>query len=413
MSDAAAGPAADGGRLVDNIVHFARVLRQAGLPVGPAAVVDAVKAVEAAGIARREDLYWALHAVFVMKREHHAVFDEAFRVFWRARGIAEKMVALLSPVAAPRAPEPPRAAQNRVAEAFGSRRQVPEPKDRPTEIEATFTVSGAELLQRKDFAQMSAAEIRAALAAVRRLALALPPVETRRLVAAPRGRMVDPRRTFRATLRSGGQLIPLAFRRRAEVVPPVVALLDISGSMGQYSRVVLHFLHALTETHRHVSTFVFGTRLTNVTRQLARKDPDEALALCSGAVADWAGGTRIATALHDFNRLWSRRVMHGGPIVLLVTDGLERDSDEDLAREMDRLHRSCLRLVWLNPLLRFDGFEAKARGIRAILPHVDEFRPVHSLDAVADLCKALASGQGGAEHDPRRWLARPRLDLAG
>jgi uncharacterized protein with von Willebrand factor type A (vWA) domain len=395
----------DGGRLVDNIVHFARVLRTAGLPVGPAAVVEAVRAVEAAGLAHREDLYWTLHAVFVTRREHHVVFDEAFRAFWRAKGILEKMISILSPVAVPRAPEPPRAAQQRVAEALAARRKVPEHQEKaPVEIDATFTVSGRELLQRKDFAQMSAAEIAAAIGAVRALALRLPRVRTRRLVAASRGRLIDPRRTLRASFRAGGATIPLAFRKRQEVTPPIVALLDISGSMSQYTRVFLHFLHALTETERHVSTFVFGTRLTNVTRQLARKDPDEALAACSGAVADWSGGTRIATALATFNRLWSRRVMHGGPIVLLVTDGLERDTDEDLAHEMDRLHRSCRRLVWLNPLLRFDGFEAKARGIRAILPHVDEFRPVHSLEAVADLCRALAEGRGSAEFDPRRWL---------
>jgi len=405
MSDTAEAPAAaDGGRLADNLVHFARVLRTAGLPVGPAAVVDAVKAVEAAGIARRDDLYWTLAAVFVTKREHMVVYDEAFRAFWRTKGVVEKMISMLSPVAAPRAPEPPRPGQSRVAEALKRERQVPRSDKDPVEIEATFTVSGRELLQHKDFAQMSAGEIGRALAAVRSLALALPKVETRRLVAAPRGRLVDPRRTMRASLRGGGAVIPLAFRRREEVVPPIVALLDISGSMSQYTRVFLHFLHALTDSHRKVSTFVFGTRLTNITRQLARRDPDVALAACTGAVADWSGGTRIATAIAEFNRKWSRRVMHGGPIVLLVTDGLERDSDEDLAHAMDRLHRSCRRLIWLNPLLRFGGFEAKARGIRAILPHVDEFRPVHSLEAVADLCAALAAGRGAGGHDPRRWL---------
>jgi uncharacterized protein with von Willebrand factor type A (vWA) domain len=154
---------------------------------------------------------------------------------------------------------------------------------------------------------------------------------------------------------------------------------------------------------RPVTSFLFGTRLTNVTRELRRRDTDEALAATSNAVADWSGGTRIASALHAFNREWGRRVLGQGAIVLLVTDGLERDGADDLAGEMDRLHRSCRHLIWLNPLLGYEGFEAKAGGIRAMLPHVDEVRSVHSLDAVADLCRAL-SGEGGAAADPRLWL---------
>jgi uncharacterized protein with von Willebrand factor type A (vWA) domain len=181
-----------------------------------------------------------------------------------------------------------------------------------------------------------------------------------------------------------------------------VALCDISGSMSAYSRVLLHFLHALGDTRR-VDTFLFGTQLTFVSRELRLKDPDAALAACSGAVGDWSGGTRIATALQDFNRHWSRRVLGQGAIVLLITDGLERDAGADLAAAMDRLHRSCRRLIWLNPLLRFDKFEARARGIRAMLPHVDEFRSIHSLAAVADLVRALAA-DGAGSADPRRYL---------
>jgi uncharacterized protein with von Willebrand factor type A (vWA) domain len=215
------------------------------------------------------------------------------------------------------------------------------------------------------------------------------------------------RRTKRASVRTGGDILLPAFRARAERAPPIVALCDISGSMSPYSRLLLHFLHALSE-RRKVQTFVFGTRLTNVTRQLQLKDPDAALAGCAGAVADWSGGTRIAAALHAFNRDWSRRVLAQGAIVLLITDGLEREDAEeqtiDLAAEMDRLHRSCRKLVWLNPLLRFEGFQARARGVRLMLPHVDEFRSVHSLDAIADLVAAL-SGEASRSADPRHWLA--------
>ncbi|WP_420848239.1 vWA domain-containing protein [Prosthecomicrobium hirschii] len=400
-----------GGRLAENIVYFARTLRAAGMPVGPASVVDAIRAVEAAGIGTREDFYWTLHAVFVTRREQRVIFDEAFRIFWRNRGLVEKMLAMLSPVALPSQPPAlPKAAASRVAAAMQSEREPDKVVEQPQiEVDARFTVSDREILQRKDFAQMSAREIDAAREALKRLVLPLDTVATRRLVGAPRGRLIDPRRTLRASLRTGGGMIALRYRRPKEVHPPIVALLDISGSMSQYSRIFLHFLHALAEKRRRISIFLFGTRLTNVTRQLRMKDPDEALAAASASVADWSGGTRIATALGDFNRLWSRRVMSGGPIVLLITDGLERDTDEDLGRETERLSKSARRLVWLNPLLRFDGFEARARGIRQMLPHVDEFRAVHNLDSIGELCRSIAGeSRGLAPSDPRRWLAAGR-----
>jgi uncharacterized protein with von Willebrand factor type A (vWA) domain len=210
------------------------------------------------------------------------------------------------------------------------------------------------------------------------------------------------RATLRASLKAGGGLIDLRYRGPKTRLPPIVALLDISGSMGEYTRLFLHFLHAVTDARKRVHSFLFGTRLTNVTRALKAKDPDEALAACSASVADWSGGTRIATSLAAFNKRWGRRVLGGGAIVLLITDGLERDPppyppphakegrEGSLAFEIDRLHRSCRRLIWLNPLLRFDGFEAKARGVQAMLPHVDEFRPVHNLDSMEALCRALA-----------------------
>jgi uncharacterized protein with von Willebrand factor type A (vWA) domain len=184
-----------------------------------------------------------------------------------------------------------------------------------------------------------------------------------------------------------------------------VALLDISGSMSQYTRLFLHFLHAVTDARKRVHTFLFGTRLTNVTRALKQKDPDEALASVTANVADWSGGTRIATSLKRFNKLWARRVLTQGAIVLLITDGLERDPDERLAFEVDRLHRSCRRLIWLNPLLRFSGFEARAKGIRAMLPHVDELRPIHNLESMAELVRAL-SDRNSRAGDPKAWLQK-------
>jgi len=392
-----------GGRLGENIVAFGQLLRRAGLPVGPAAVIDAIRAVEIAGIMSRDDLYWALHAVLVTKREQRAVFDEAFRQFWRAGRLrAPLLVDLPQAPSAPDRPMPSPAAA-RVAQALFSDRDGIEPAGEERARELRLAASVEERFLRLDFAQMSAEEIAEAKARIARLTFSADRVRSRRLVAAPRG-CIDPRRTLRGALRTGGAMIlPLA-RKPAVTVPPVVALCDISGSMQQYSRIALHFLHALGETRR-VESFLFGTRLTNATRALRLRDPDAALAACAGAAPDWSGGTRIAAALDDFNRFWSRRVLGQGAIVLLVTDGLERDDIERLGMAMDRLHRSCRRLIWLNPLLRFDGFEARARGVRAMLPHVDEFRAVHSLAAVADLVQALGA-QRADEPDPRRYLAR-------
>lgn len=403
--EAAAKPGEPAGRFADNIVYFARTLRHAGIPVGPAAVIDAIRAVEVAGIGSREDFYWTLHSVFVNKREHRPVFHEAFELYWQERGLIEKMLAILSPMAPPRPQEKkPKAGQTRANQALTRGLERKEEVERPElEIDAKLSISAREVLQTKDFAQMTADEIADAKKALRELRLPADLLETRRLVAANRGRF-DPRRALRASLKVGGDMIVPRFRTKAEVLPPLVALCDVSGSMSQYSRMMLHFLHALTEHRRRVHTFVFGTRLTNVTRQLRMKDPDEALAGCSDTVVDWSGGTRIASALHAFNRDWSRRVLGQGATVLLITDGLERDGDVDLAHEMDRLHRSCRRLIWLNPLLRFDGFQAKAFGIRTMLPHVDDFRSIHSLAAIGDLVKALSAERGRSTFDPRQFL---------
>ncbi len=383
--------AANAGRLADNIVYFARVLRRAGLPVGPGAVIDALDAVAAAGLSTREDFYWTLHAVFVKRHEHLLVFDQAFRIFFQRRGYLDQLIALMSPVAPGAPAAAPKPAAPRVQEAlFADMKGKLAREQHESEVAARLTASDQELLRKKDFAQMSAAEIAAAREAIKRLALSLDQVSTRRLAPDRRGKRIDLRRTLRASLQAGGALIDLKYLGPKRRPPPLVALLDISGSMGEYTRLLLHFLHAVTDARRRVHSFLFGTRLTNVTRALKTKDPDAALAACSASVPDWAGGTRIATSLSAFNRLWARRVLAQGAVVLLITDGLERDSDDRLAFEIDRLHRSCRRLVWLNPLLRYAGFEPKAQGIRAMLPHVDEFRAIHNLDSMAELVRALS-----------------------
>jgi uncharacterized protein len=392
------------GRLAENILYFARALRAAGIPVGPGAVLDALEALKTAGVGAREDFYWTLHAVFVKRHEHSVLFDQAFRIFFRRRGYIDQMLAMMLPQA-PSQPTAPQAGATRVHEALFSGVDDKLKREREVELDARMTVSDREVLQHKDFAQMTSAEIAAAKEAMKRLVLPLAEVRTRRLAPHRHGHLIDIRRTLRASLKGGGDFIDLRFIGPKTKPPPLVALLDISGSMSQYSRIFLHFLHALTDARKRVSTFLFGTRLTNVTRALRERDPDEALAACSTSVPDWSGGTRIASSLRAFNKQWARRVLTQGALVLLITDGLERDADDTLAFEIDRLHRSCRRLIWLNPLLRFEGFEARARGIKTMLPYVDEFRPIHNLESMGALVAAL-QGDGGRAGDPKAWMQK-------
>jgi uncharacterized protein with von Willebrand factor type A (vWA) domain len=394
------------GRLAENIVYFARALRAAGIPVGPGAVLDALAAVRTAGVGTREDFYWTLHSVFVNRHEQTILFDQAFRIFFKRRGYLEQLLGMTLPQVPGTEPEKPKAGSQRVQEAmFSDLNEQLKQEVRELDIDMRLTVSDQELLQKKDFAQMSAAEIASAKTAIKRLVLPLDEVKSRRLVPDRHGHIVDMRRTLRASMKGGGAFIDLKYLGPKTKIPPLVALLDISGSMTDYTRVFLHFLHAVTDARKRVSSFLFGTRLTNVTRSLKAKDPDEALAACSTQVVDWSGGTRIATSLHGFNKLWARRVLTQGAIVLLITDGLERDPDDKLAFEIDRLHRSCRRLIWLNPLLRYEGFEAKAKGVQAMLPHVDEFRPVHNLDSLTDLVRSL-SAHGTRSEEGQAWLRK-------
>ena len=375
------------GQIADNVIGFARALRVAGLPIGPGAVIDALKAMRLIDIGNRQDLFTTLESIFVKRHEHVLVFAQAFDLFFRRE---QGNIHMLDSVPLPReAQKPPPPASRRVQEAFAQSKSVNAPDVEEKNVQ--LSVSDREVLQSKDFAQMSAAEIADVARAISKMKLPQAELRTRRFAPDARGQKLDLRRTLRGSLRTGGEIVNFHRLGRIDKPAPIVALLDISGSMTDYTRLFLQFLHAITDARKRVSVFLFGTRLTNVTRQLRARDPDEALAACSSCVEDWAGGTRIATSLHNFNNLWGRRVLGQGAIVLMISDGLEREADSRLDFEMDRLHRSCRRLIWLNPLLRFDGFEAKAQGIKMMLPHVDEFRPVHNLKSMEGLIAALSS----------------------
>ncbi len=386
------------GRLVDNITHFARALRKAGLSVGSGRVTDAIGAVEKVGIARRDDFFWMLHACFVSRPEHRAVFAQIFRLFWRDPRFLEHMTGLTAPSA-------PLDAERRAAEALvdGSRAVDVEviADDRRFELDAAQSFSARDVQRHADFEQMSVLERLEAQKSIARIELLVRPMPSRRTRRADAGNLPDWRGTMRQALRSGGEIQALRFRERREKQPNLVALCDISGSMATYSRMFLHFLHAATNQNSahwtKVHSFTFGTKLTNITRHLAQRDVDAALRAAGHEAQDWEGGTRIGACLHQFNRDWSRRVLGQGAVMLLITDGLDRDDANMLAIEAERLHLSCRKLIWLNPLLRWDGFAPKARGIRALLPHVDSFRSVHNLASLEELAVALSQADDGGE----------------
>lgn len=384
-------------RLAANIVQFVRLLRRAGLPVGPGQALLAVEAVEAIGVGERAAMRQALFSALVTRPEQFAVFGQCFDIFWRNPNLSDRAMGMLLPAARPDAePRTGAAASRRLSDALGMDTQA-KPRERDVEIDMAMSASGREALAAKDFEQMSAAELSEAKRVVAAMDFALPERPSRRRLAASAGPLIDLRRSLREGLRTGGDMLSLARAARAMRRPPVVVLCDISGSMSRYSRLFLHFMHALSAARRRagqrVTSFTFGTRLTNVTRTLRHRDPDEALAAAGREAGDWGGGTRIGEALKEFNWRWGRRVLAQGATVVLITDGLERDGAEALAAEAARLRRSCKDLIWLNPLLRYDGFAPKAAGIRALLPHVTRFLPLWNLDTLAQVGAAL----GGAE----------------
>jgi len=391
VTDAAApGPVTPPGTLVPNILRFVRLLRDAGLSVGPGSAAEAVRAVEAVGPERRDDFYWALHSVLLSRADQREVFDHAFDLFWlRAPDRPWPLEHAASGLRVRPKERRARAAARRLAEALHRPQGPRRPDASRPDVDLTLAYSDQEGLRTKDFEQMTTDELEAARRAIASMRLDVPEIVTRRWRAGSAGR-VDMRATLRATLRSGHGHIPLRWRSRVFRAPALVVLCDVSGSMDRYARLLMHFLHTLTSRRTRVSTFLFGTRLTNVTRYLEEADPDEALDRVGHAVEDWSGGTRIGASLAAFNRLWSRRLLGDGAIVLIITDGLDREGAVGIRREARRLRLSCRRLIWLNPLLRYEGFEPRAAGIRALLPEVDEMRPVHDLRSLEQLVRTLS-----------------------
>jgi uncharacterized protein with von Willebrand factor type A (vWA) domain len=360
-----------------HVVTFGRVLREAGLEVGPGRVADGLKGLDLVDLSSVDDVYWTLRQTLVSRREELEVFDAAFRAWF---------------LGAPTAPVFRHATETtslrllrRSAETARSDEQGDAGEDR-----STLGFSPDELLRTRDFADMTPAEHEDVSRLIAEIAASRPRRRSRRLRPHHRGRDLDMRRLVRASLATGGDAAERSFRNRVHVPRKLVVLCDVSGSMEAYSRALVLFLHALARSGRGVEAFAFGTRLTRLTRELIVRDPEGALRAASERVVDWAGGTRIGHSLKSFNDEWGRRALTRGAVVVVVSDGWEREDAAVVGHEMARLARQAYAVVWVNPLKGHPDYQPLAGGMRAALPYVDRFLSGHNLASLEELADVLA-----------------------
>jgi len=379
------------GAFLRNLLLFGRVLRAMGLDVNPGGMIDLVTALGFISIGNRSDFYHAARGLLVHRREDIAIFDEAFEIFWRSRG--RNMTSMdLRALGERRRFKRPRFVPPALAEeSTSTTSESTQRSDEPPVIQATLTYSEREVLRRKDFSDLTAEELKAVRWMMAEIIWRVRERRTRRRRPG-HGRLIDLRRTMRRNLRYGGELLDWAEREPKTKPRPLVIIADVSGSMERYTRLLLLFTYGLAKAlEQKVEAFVFSTRLTRITRQLKERDLDRALREVSRTVPDWSGGTRIGEALRTFNFDWGRRVLGGGALTLVISDGWDRGDIGVLREEIARLQRSSRRLIWLNPLLGSPDYEPLTRGIQAALPFIDDFLPVHNLASLEDLAEHLAN----------------------
>ncbi|ACM04807.1 MULTISPECIES: VWA domain-containing protein [Thermomicrobium] len=383
---------------------FARLLRRAGVKTTTGQAMDFVRAIEHIDISRREEFREAARACLVTHKDDLPVFDRLFDLYWRAKpeytdGLLQQPdpddLIELAPEEGEEAEETEgssiEGARGRRLEAIEAIEEAEEGEGSETESLAdAFSYSPAEILREKDFADFTEDELAQIRRFMQQLTWQIGRRRSRRKVASPKGRFIDPRRTMRRSLQSGG--VPLTLARRQTKTKPrqLVVICDVSGSMDRYSRILLQFIYAVENGMAKVEAFVFGTRLTRVTRLLKHQDIDEAMRRVAREVQDWSGGTRIGQSLQSFNQEWARRVLRNGAVVLIISDGWDRGDPQLLAQEMARLQRSCYRLIWLNPLLGSPRYEPLTRGMQAALPYIDDFMPIHNFASLEALAKHLS-----------------------
>jgi len=386
------------------VLAFARLLRRAGVKTTTGQAMDFVRAIEHIDISRREEFREAARACLVTHKDDMPVFDRLFDLYWRAKPeLSDGLLQQAEPddlieLAPEEGEEAEEAEGSTIEGARGRRLEAIEAIEEAEEGEASdeesladaFSYSPAEVLREKDFADFTEEELAQIRRFMQQLTWEIGRRRSRRKVASPKGRFIDPRRTMRRSLQTGG--VPLTIARRETKTKPrqLVVICDVSGSMDRYSRILLQFIYAIENGMAKVEAFVFGTRLTRVTRLLKHQDIDEAMRRVAREVQDWSGGTRIGQSLQTFNQEWARRVLRNGAVVLIISDGWDRGDPDLLAREMARLQRSCYRLIWLNPLLGSPRYEPLTRGMQAALPYIDDFMPIHNFASLEALAKHLS-----------------------
>ncbi|MCG8350333.1 MAG: VWA domain-containing protein [Chloroflexales bacterium] len=380
------------GHLLNHLLAFGYLLREMGVQVSPGQMLELIAALEYVPLTSRENLHATARCILVKRREDLPLFDAAFAFFWRnltGHSMDDEMLYELLPTL--RLPRRrlrlPRRQPNNHAD-DGDDQDSPEEQE---QVNVVLTYSANELLREKDFGQFTWEEVQACKALLQQMQWRLDERPTRRKRPSRAGRQLDFRRTLRQNMRYGGEPLQLVWRETRTQQRPLIVLCDISGSMERYSRILLQFVHTISNGLKDVEAFVFGTRLTRITRHLRQRDIDDAIDAVTGQVVDWSGGTRIGDAVKGFNFLWGRRVLGRGSVVLLISDGWDRGEPELLQREMGRLQRSCHRLIWLNPLLGNPNYEPLTLGMQAALPFVDDFLAVHNLNSLEQLGEKLSA----------------------
>jgi uncharacterized protein len=380
------------GKFADNIAGFGRALRRAGLRVDSARIALAQEAAQLVGVADKQDLAAAMESVLVSREQERTVFRELFEAFFRDPELAHKLLAQMLPTAQGKAE--PSKRRPRVSEAlapqkvFGGGERKP---DKEVEFDAAMTASDLDRLKHADFNALSASEFHLVEGLARDVALPVPEFEMRRMRPGMRGTQLHWSRTLRHASHTGGELMVLRRMQRVREPLPLLVLVDVSGSMERYARLLLAFLHAATRAHRRRDVFAFGTHLTDLTPAFRIADTDAMLAAASAAISDFAGGTRLGDSLATLRQRHARRLVGRRSLVLIISDGLDTGEPEELARELDWLTHRCRRLLWLNPLLRFEGYAPLARGAAVLHRHAHAMLAVHNLSKLQDLAGSLAA----------------------
>jgi uncharacterized protein len=393
--------------LLSHAVRFSRELREAGVTITPSQTETFANALSIIPFLEPRAFADAARACLVSKREDLAKFENVFRAFWLELGMGGLPNELLNQAALPNPKQKPRPAE--VRDSSSQKPQNPNLELPPQLLtDKALTYSLDETLKKKRFDHMSGAELEAAKAALRRFAWRVGERRTRRVKSAKKGKRLDYRRSFRQALRYGGEWLMLRYKAPKHKPRPLVVLADVSGSMERYARLLLHFMHAVTQhlQRKNIETFAFGTRLTRITKNLERRDVDSALSEVGKSVNDWAGGTRIGQSLETFNRRYAKQVLGRGAVVLLISDGWDQGEAHVLGAAVERLQKTCHRLIWLNPLIGTTDFKPQTRGLLAALPFVDDFLSIHNLNSLEQLATHLEgiSSQRSARRSGQKQL---------